>query len=132
MNQLLLSLTTDQREVLATMLAQEFVSGVHEALVVLYEEQVTPLDDGYEGDPYHDFVGRLDGWTWPAQSAERAEGRHLGHLANGEAMHVQSAPSPQLTENRSQPMRTSRRHHRRSAPLSTLWPATPSPATSDF
>jgi len=67
MNQLLLCLTTDQREVLAKMLAQEFVSGVHDTLVVLYEEQVAPLDDGYEGDPYHDFVGRLDGWTWPAQ-----------------------------------------------------------------
>jgi len=67
MNQLLLSLTTNQREVLATMLAQEFISGVHESLVVLRGEKVTPLDDGYECDPYHDFVGRLDGWTWPAQ-----------------------------------------------------------------
>lgn len=67
MNQLLLSPTTGQREVLADMLAQAFVSGVHETLVVLYEEQVTPLDDGNEGDPHHDFVGRLNGWTWPTR-----------------------------------------------------------------
>jgi hypothetical protein len=65
MNQLLASLTADQREVLAEMLGEAFVGGVHETLVVLNEQQVTPFDDGYEGDPHHDFVGRLDGWDWP-------------------------------------------------------------------
>ncbi|TCC65459.1 hypothetical protein E0H73_00470 [Kribbella pittospori] len=66
-NQLLRRLTPAEREVLAQMLAQEFVGGVHETLVVLYEAQVEPFQDGYEGTPFHDFVGRLDDWPWPSE-----------------------------------------------------------------
>ena len=47
------------------MLAKEFVSGVHETLVVLHELGVPPFDTGYEGTPFHDFVGRLTDWEWP-------------------------------------------------------------------
>jgi hypothetical protein len=47
------------------MLEDEFVSGVHESLVVLHEESVPPFDGGYEGTPFHDFVGRLGDWDWP-------------------------------------------------------------------
>ena len=64
-NKFLAGLTVDQREVLAEMLAEEFTGGVHETLVALHEEQIPPFDDGHEGDPYHDFVGRLAGWAWP-------------------------------------------------------------------
>lgn len=47
------------------MLEQAFVSGVHESLVVIHEEAIEPFDKGYEGTPFHDFVGRLDDWQWP-------------------------------------------------------------------
>ena len=67
MNQLLSSLAPDQRQVLADMLSEQFASGVHEALVVLHEEGVAPLDDGYEGDPFSDFAGRMIGWDWPTE-----------------------------------------------------------------
>lgn len=47
------------------MLEVGFQSGVHQALVAFHEAQVQPFDDGYEGTPFHDFVGPLDGWDWP-------------------------------------------------------------------
>lgn len=62
-------LDTREREVLAELLRSEFVSGVHSALVALHEAGIEPFDDGYEGSPFHDFVGRLHGWDWP-QSAD--------------------------------------------------------------
>ena len=65
MNALLATMSADDREVLAEMLAQAFESGVHETLKVLHEEEITPFEDGYEGTPFHDFVGRLNGWHWP-------------------------------------------------------------------
>ncbi|HSE45254.1 MAG TPA: DUF6547 family protein [Gemmatimonadales bacterium] len=65
MNALLSRLPSADRELLAGFFAEEFVSGVHEALVVLHEAQIAPFDDGYEGTPFHDFVGRLDAWPWP-------------------------------------------------------------------
>ncbi|MCA9677451.1 MAG: hypothetical protein KC464_20675 [Myxococcales bacterium] len=61
-NVLLRKLDVGDREVLATMLAEQFESGVHEALVVLHERSVPPFDEGYEGTPFHDFVGRIAGW----------------------------------------------------------------------
>jgi len=67
MNQLLLSLSSEQRDVLAEMLAQQFVGGVHETLVVLHECGIPPLDGGYEGGPFQDFAGRLGGWEWPSE-----------------------------------------------------------------
>jgi hypothetical protein len=47
------------------MLEEALVAGVHETLVKLHEAQVEPFEDGYEGTPYHDFIGRLGGWEWP-------------------------------------------------------------------
>jgi len=64
-NALLAGLSADDREVIARMLGEAFQSGVHEALVVLHAGQVPPFEDGYEGTPFHDFTGRLQGWPWP-------------------------------------------------------------------
>jgi transposase len=64
-NVLLQRLSSQDRETLASLLEEAFVSGVHSALVTLHEAQVAPLDKAYEGTPFHDFVGRLGGWTWP-------------------------------------------------------------------
>jgi hypothetical protein len=64
-NVLLRKLDASEREVLAQVLEQQFVAGVHQALAVLHEHEVPPFEDGYEGTPYHDFVGRLAGWAWP-------------------------------------------------------------------
>jgi len=65
-NAVLSDLAQDDREVVAHLLEDAFTSGVHEALVVLHECGVEPFDNGYEGSPFHDFVGRLNGWNWPA------------------------------------------------------------------
>ena len=45
--------------------ADAYVAGVHDALRVLHDEHVPPFEDGYEGTPFHDFIGRLNGWEWP-------------------------------------------------------------------
>ncbi len=45
------------------MLYEAFWGGVHETLVILHEEGVSPFDTAYEGTPFHDFVGRLDDWV---------------------------------------------------------------------
>ena len=66
-NELLASLDAHQRKVLAAMLEQRFQAGVHTTLVVLHEAQIAPFEDGYEGEPFHDFVGRLAGGPWPDQ-----------------------------------------------------------------
>jgi hypothetical protein len=66
MNILLAGLSDADREVLAQMLAEAFRSGVHETLVILHEAAVPPFQDGYEGSPFHDFTGRMEGWPWPA------------------------------------------------------------------
>jgi hypothetical protein len=65
-NVLLSGMSAPEREVLARMLAHEFESGVHTTLVALHELEVPPFDKAYEGTPFHDFVGRLDDWEWPA------------------------------------------------------------------
>jgi hypothetical protein len=59
-------LSPEDRDILAAMLADAFVSGVHEALVVLHESGITPFEDGYEGTPFNDFTGRLHDWEWPS------------------------------------------------------------------
>lgn len=66
MNKLLARLDEADREVIATMLEQQCVGGVHVALVILHEAGVPPFDKAYEGSPFHDFMGRLNGWEWPA------------------------------------------------------------------
>ncbi len=65
-NDLLRRLSPEDRDTLAGLIADEFVGGVHETLRVLHDFQLEPFDDGYEGSPHHDFVGRLNGWEWPA------------------------------------------------------------------
>lgn len=64
-DELLARLDDAERDTLARLFEQEFVSGMHETLVVLHDAGIPPFDDAYEGTPFHDFAGRLDGWTWP-------------------------------------------------------------------
>lgn len=47
------------------MLANEVVTGVFETLKVLEQFRVPPFEDGYEGSPINDFIGRLGDWKWP-------------------------------------------------------------------
>lgn len=67
MNDMLRRLSLDDRPVLAQMLTNAFVGGVHETLVVLHQHAVPPFDDGYQGTRFNDFSGRLVGWEWPGQ-----------------------------------------------------------------
>jgi hypothetical protein len=65
-NVLLQRLSVAEREVLAGMLAHQVEVGMFEALKVLEEYEVPPFEDGYEGSPFNDFVGRMAGdWDWP-------------------------------------------------------------------
>ncbi len=66
-NELLGELSKSQRETLAGMLEDQFSRGVFETLKVLEDLGIEPFLEGYEGSPYHDFVGRLDDWQWPAE-----------------------------------------------------------------
>ncbi len=68
-NEFLTDLSAEHRELVAHMLADQYVGGIHAVLVALYEAEVPPFDKGYEGDPFHDFVGRLDDWDWPIGDA---------------------------------------------------------------
>ncbi|MCA9678944.1 MAG: hypothetical protein H6709_07015 [Kofleriaceae bacterium] len=70
-NALLARLSPEEREVIAGMLFDRFTAGVHQALVALHAHEIEPFDDGYEGTPYHDFVGRLDDWPWPDELVPR-------------------------------------------------------------
>lgn len=65
MNALLASLSLAQREALAVLFAEEFSSGMFNALEVLYAARLAPFTEGYEGNPSDDFLGRMDGWVWP-------------------------------------------------------------------
>jgi hypothetical protein len=67
-NLLLKRLSAADREVIAGMLAESVVTGVFETLKVLGQFEIEPFNDGYEGSPYNDFVGRLDDWSWPDAS----------------------------------------------------------------
>jgi hypothetical protein len=64
-NLLLARLSAADREIIAGMLSEAVVTGVFETLKVLEEFEIEPFQDGYEGSPYHDFIGRLDDWSWP-------------------------------------------------------------------
>lgn len=55
------------RKTLAGMLTHAFEHGVFESLKVLEKFAISPFDDGYEGSPQNDFIGRLDDWSWPRQ-----------------------------------------------------------------
>jgi hypothetical protein len=68
MNLLLAKLSANDRETIATFLAQEFEGGVFETLKALEKFQIAPFEGGYEGSPYHDFIGRVSGeWEWPEE-----------------------------------------------------------------
>lgn len=62
---LLERLSTSEREVLAVLLTRSVETGAFEALKILEQFAIAPFSDGYEGSPYHDFAGRLNGWSWP-------------------------------------------------------------------
>ena len=64
-NLLLARMSAADREILARILTAEVERGVFETLKALEEFEVSPFTDGYEGSPFHDFVGRLNGWEWP-------------------------------------------------------------------
>ncbi len=71
MNALLAALSTDQREALAVLFAEEFASGVFNALEVLHAARVAPFETGYIGAPSDDFLGRMDGEDWPSDPEGR-------------------------------------------------------------
>lgn len=64
-NVLLSRLPVNDRRIVAGMLEEAFSGGVFEALKVLEQFKIEPFRDGYEGSPYHDYIGRLQGWEWP-------------------------------------------------------------------
>jgi hypothetical protein len=64
-NDLIAGMSKKAREVLARLLEESYVAGVHDTLVALNEAQIEPFEDGYEDSPFHDFMGRLHGWEWP-------------------------------------------------------------------
>lgn len=51
-NALLARMPVGDREILARMLAEAFVGGVHSALVALHEAEMPPFDKAYEGTPF--------------------------------------------------------------------------------
>lgn len=68
MNKILKKLSKKEQMVLAAFFSQEFESGVFETLKYLEEFEIEPFIGGYEGSPYHDFIGRVakeDMWEWP-------------------------------------------------------------------
>jgi hypothetical protein len=68
MNLLLVRLSESDRETIAMMLSQAFQGGVFESLKVLETFEVPPFLEGYEGSPYDDFIGRVQGdWDWPEE-----------------------------------------------------------------
>lgn len=62
---LLQRMTKEDREIMARLLEDCVVNGVFETLKALEDFGIKPFDGGYEGSPYHDFIGRLDDWDWP-------------------------------------------------------------------
>ncbi|HKO47084.1 MAG TPA: DUF6547 family protein [Polyangiaceae bacterium] len=68
-NALLARLTPAERQLIAKMLEQATSGGVFETLKALELFGIEPFVDGYEGSPFHDFVGRMaKDWDWPDQS----------------------------------------------------------------
>ena len=66
MNMLLARLSDDDRADVARMVELSYESGIHDALRVLHDHEVSPFDDAYEGAPFLDFMGRLrTDWDWP-------------------------------------------------------------------
>ena len=66
-NLFLARLSEHDREILARMQVSAVETGVFETLKVLEQFAFSPFEDGYEGSPYNDFIGRLGDWQWPPQ-----------------------------------------------------------------
>jgi len=67
-NLFLQRLTVEEREILAEICESNFRAGIFETLKYLEEFEVEPFIEGYEGSPYHDFIGRVDKndtYQWP-------------------------------------------------------------------
>jgi hypothetical protein len=64
-NLLLQRMTAADRQIIADMLAHQVEVGVFETLKVLEQFEIAPFEDGYEGSPFNDFIGRLANWKWP-------------------------------------------------------------------
>nr|NLI49262.1 hypothetical protein [Propionibacterium sp.] len=65
MNLLLAALTPDQRAVLAALFAEEFASGVYNALQVLETAGIAPFVPEAGPTASDAFLDRLDDWEWP-------------------------------------------------------------------
>jgi hypothetical protein len=68
MNGLLSSMEETHRQALSALFAEEFASGIFNALSVLTAAHLQPFHEGYEGDPSDDFLGRIDGSQWPGDA----------------------------------------------------------------
>lgn len=79
-NNLLLSLTEDQRTLLSSVLLQERHSSIHDVLAVLswwiesrdvgLSENGEPMPVDFSGMGLHgDYVGRVNDWAWPGTEA---------------------------------------------------------------
>lgn len=66
MNVLLAALTPEQRAALAVLFAEEFASGVYNALQVLETAGIAPFAAGAGAAASDVFLDRLDDWAWPA------------------------------------------------------------------
>jgi len=64
-NLLLQRMSVADREIIAGILTHQVEVGIFETLKVLEEFEVAPFENGYEGSPYNDFIGRLANWKWP-------------------------------------------------------------------
>lgn len=64
-NELLKRLPQKDRSILAKMLEKQVETGVFETLKLLEEKEIKPFDEGFEGSPYEDFIGRMSDWGWP-------------------------------------------------------------------
>lgn len=64
-NLLLSRLSQADRDLIADLLSDTVSQGVFETLKVLEQFEIPPFEDGYEGSPFNDFLGRMDDWEWP-------------------------------------------------------------------
>lgn len=73
LNALRASLSEQQRDLLAQMVFDAFDGGVFATLEALHAYGVEPFDEGYEGDPHSDYVGRTAGLGWPDEDGRWGE-----------------------------------------------------------
>lgn len=67
-NQLLEKLSVTDREIIAKLLDDAVETGVFECLKILEDKNINPFEEGFEGSPYEDFIGRIKSdWEWPSK-----------------------------------------------------------------